>query len=147
MISIARALISDLDDISNMGDEFFKEGQIPTKFVPEVFKKSWTNIIGTNIGVIFVMRSGEVPIGILGGVKFSDPNSGEIMASEFFWFVRKGYRGYGTKLMKKFEEWAKEQGATKIIMMHLSSLMPVKIKNYYERMGYQEIETHYLKEV
>lgn len=147
MIAIAKALISDLGKISELGDEFFEEGKIPTQFIPDTFKKTWSGLIKSDMGVIFVMHSNGIPVGILGGVKYPDPNSGELMASEFFWFVRKGHRGHGTKLLKKFEYWAKEQGAKKIIMMHLSSLMPEKIKKYYERIGYSEIETHYLKEI
>jgi GNAT superfamily N-acetyltransferase len=147
MISIAKALISDLDKISELGPEFYKEGNMPTKYLPEVFKETWSKLIESKMGVIFVMQSNEENIGILGGVKYPDPNSNEIMASEFFWFVRKGYRGHGLKLLKEFEAWAKEQGATKVIMMHLATLMPEKIKKLYTRMGYEEIETHYLKEV
>jgi len=147
MISVCKALISDLTKLKELGYEFYEEGAFPSDFIPEVFEKTWTDLMNAEIGVIFLLKSDKDIIGSLGAVKFPDPNSGEIMASEFFWFVNKEHRGKGLKLLKVFEEWVSEQGIKKIIMVHLSNLMPDKVKNLYSRMGYREIETHYIKEI
>ena len=78
---------------------------------------------------------------------FPDPNTGEMLATEFFWFVNPESRGSGLKLLKVFEKWAKEKGCKKVIMVHLSDSMPEKIRNIYLRFGYKVAETHYIKEV
>ena len=147
MISVCKAITADLTKLRDLADEFYGEGNMPTDFVPEVFEKTWTNLFKAKIGVIFLLKSGEKIIGSLGAVKYPDPNSGEMIATEFFWFVNKESRGKGLKLMKAFESWVAEQGIKKMIMVHLSGSMPEKLKSLYKRMGYNEMETHFIKEI
>jgi GNAT superfamily N-acetyltransferase len=65
-------------------------------------------------------------------------------STEIFWYVRKGYRGrYGIDLIEEYEQWAKQKGCKRIRMIHLVDLMPDKLKRFYERRGYKEIETVY----
>ena len=147
MISIAKAMVGDLPKLEKMGHEFYEEGNIPTKFVPEVFIRNWTKFLENELGVIYTLHSEGNVVGAIGGVRFNDVNSDELIATEFFWFVKQGYRGYGMQLLQKFEDWAKEHGVTKIIMVHLHDLMPDKLRRIYKRYGYKEVETHYIKEV
>lgn len=144
---IRLASVRDLPSLKNLGREFVKEGNIPTAFIPEVFEATWGNFFNLGMGVIFLLILDEEIIGALGAVKYPDPNSGEIMAAEHFWFVNKEHRGKGTKLLKAYELWAKDQNIKKITMVHLTGLMPDKLRKLYVKLGYREIETHYIKEV
>ena len=144
---IRLAIVRDVGNLGDMAYQFYEEGKVPGRLVPEVFERTWRSLIEANIGVIFLLESSRNIVGGLGAIKCPDPNNGEMIASELFWFVEKEYRGSGLKLLKAFEAWAQEQGIKKILMVHLSELMPGKLKKLYERMGYKELETHYIKEV
>ena len=85
--------------------------------------------------------------GALGGVCVPDCHRECMVASEFFWYVKPEHRGGGIRLLKAFEKWAREQGADRIIMTHLADSMPEGLKKLYIRLGYEELETNYIKEV
>ncbi len=144
---ITECNIKDLQKLADVAHEFYEEGEIPLKFDSNIFINNWTNLINAKIGVIFILINGGNIVGALGGVKYSDINSSEIIATEMFWFVRKEHRGKGIKLLNEFEKWTKSMGIKKLIMVHLSNLMSDKLKRFYKRIGYKEIEIHYLKEL
>ena len=69
----------------------------------------------------------------------------DLVAEEFFWFVSESYRKDGIRLYRTFENWARERGAKTLQMVHLSDSMPDKLKKFYLRSGFAEIETRYAK--
>lgn len=139
--------ISELGELNGIAERFFESSGFLDIFKMEIFEKNWTNILESGIGVIFVLIVNEEIHGVIGGIKYPDLNSGVICATECFWFVDKVHRGRGLILLKRFEKWAVEQECKKIIMVHLSDLMPDVVKKIYARKGYKEMETHYVKEV
>ncbi len=147
MISTAKAVFADISKLGKLGNEFSIAGGSVISFVPEVFERTWVTFLSQDVGVIFLLKSDEDIIGALGALKFPCPNSGEMIATELFWFVNSENRGKGLRLLKEFESWAAEHGIKKILIAHLTGIMPEKIKKIYTRMGYNEMETHYLKEV
>jgi GNAT superfamily N-acetyltransferase len=111
------------------------------------FISSWTDIINRGIGAIFVMYENAIPIGAIGGFAYPDLYSGEIIATEFMWFVEPKHRGHGLDLYFEFEKWAKEKNAKRIRMTHLCKVMPEGMKVLYSELGFEAIEVNYDKEL
>jgi GNAT superfamily N-acetyltransferase len=84
---------------------------------------------------------------MLGALIFPDVNSSDLVATEMFWYSDKNARGCGLALFSAFERWAKENGAKHAIMVHLSNSMPEKLRRFYGKKGYCEVDTHYMKEI
>ena len=78
---------------------------------------------------------------------YPDLYSGDLIATEFFWFVRAEVRGQGLKLYYAFEAWARARHCAQIRMVHLLDLMPERLAKVYRRLGYEPAETHYVKEL
>lgn len=110
----------------------------------DLWLKNWTSFIEIGTGVIFVLESGK---GMLGGAKYPDINSGELVAVEFFWYVDPQHRGEGLSLLNAFETWAKTSRCKKVMMVHLVNSMPERLSALYRRRGYSAVETHYCKEI
>ncbi len=140
--------IEDLRAIAEMGREFYSEGKIPGTIVPDIFEKNWKGFLESEIGIVYVAEEDGKIIGTIGGLIYPDTNDGVKVLCETFWFVSKGHRGRcGFKLLDAFEKRGMERGAKRLVMVHLSSLAPEKLKKLYERLGYVEVETHYVKEI
>jgi GNAT superfamily N-acetyltransferase len=138
---------SDLAETALKGAAFYREGKLPGRFVPEVFTQTWRQLLGSGIGTLIGLEIDGRIEGALGGVKSPDPNDGDLVAVEMFWFVDANHRGHGLKLLDAFEEWAHQQGCKRVGMIHLLQLMPDKLEVLYRRRKYQPVEVHYLKEL
>jgi GNAT superfamily N-acetyltransferase len=135
----------DLPVVADIGKLFFEEGKLPGKLIPDVFVRTWTSFLASGTGGILLLENDGLPIGMLGFLKYPDINDGETVMSETFWYVKPDQRGGGIRLLRKFEETAREQGAKRVMMAHLKSLMPEELAHLYVRRGYQPTETNYLK--
>ena len=161
---IRKAAIEDLPRLHGLANEFYSASSILGRLPFEMhrFVKAWTNFLESEIGVIFLAVSIHAPerdnntdrlasrdevTGMIGGIQYPDLYSGVLIATEFFWFVSEANRGTGIRLYKAFEGWAKEQGCEQIRMIHLNDSMPEKLAKFYLRLGYEQSETHYLKEL
>ena len=69
--------------------------------------------------------------------------TGEPTAFKTAWYAIPGARGYGTRLLRAFEVWAKEKGARRIIV---AGRQP-RTLTLLERLHYQPLETVYSKEL
>jgi GNAT superfamily N-acetyltransferase len=141
MIRIAE--IEDVETVVKSVSGFMDESK-HSPFSIEKSVESWKAFISSGIGAMFILDDFS---GALGGVFFSDPHRNCLVASEFFWYVQPEHRGKGGDLLAAFESWAKENGCQRVIMTHLADSMPDSLKKYYERKGYEELETNYIKEV
>jgi GNAT superfamily N-acetyltransferase len=141
--------VKDLSDpeITRRAREFYVEAKFPGVFNVEVFTRNWTYFIEHGIGAIFALVKDGVIVGALGAVILPDTTSGDLRASEMFWFVGKEHRGGGIALMDAFEKWGTERGAKQITMAYLKDSMPQIVESIYERRGYRFFEAHWLKEV
>jgi GNAT superfamily N-acetyltransferase len=140
---IWEATTEDVTKFSKLSQDFMSA----TKFVKvddEVFAQTWTNVLTSGIGKIFILDDFH---GALGALAYQDPNDGELVATEMFWIVSPEHRGKGMELLKAFEHWAKSIGCKRTIMVHLKDSMPDKLKTIYKRNKYVEMETHYIKEL
>lgn len=138
----------EVESITHMGQEFFTEAKLPGGFKKDVFCKTWSNLISLGMGIILAAYKGNnQTVGALGAVIVPDLNDGDLVAQEAFWFMSAESRGSfaGARLLRAFEEIAKERGAKRLIMVHLLSLNADKLGKFYERMGYRATEVNFVK--
>lgn len=136
----------ELAELAKLGKSFYEEGKLPGGFNEGMFVENWLKFLALNLGAIFALECGGFR-GALGAFCIPDSNDGELVGTEAFWWVSPEARGNGLRLLNRFESWATERGAKRLIMVHLSGLMPEKIGTLYERRGYSPVEVHYVKSV
>ena len=146
-MTVFMAGIDDLPGLKDCAEEFYASSKFLRGFNLEMFVKVWTGLIESGSGVIFGLRDKGVIVGAIGGLVFPDLYSGVLRATEMFWFVRGESRGDGLRLFHALEDWAKMRQCTQIVMVHLSDSMPDRLKGIYERLGFIEMETHFVKEI
>lgn len=148
--AVREAGVRDLPLLARHGREFYEEGRLPGRFVEAVFVQSWERVLGAELGVIFIAcaEDGELA-GALGALIFPDINDGALVATEAFWYVRRVHRGgmLAARLLARYEAWARERGAARLGLVHLTGLMPEKLGAFYERRGYVESEKHFYKQL
>lgn len=125
---------------------FWKEGALPGSFREDVFVKTWSYVIWSEIGTILGMFSGGKLTGVLGAFKTPDINDGELVSNEAFWFVSPEHRGEGVLLLDAYERWSVDSGCSRAGMIHLLNLHPKGLSRLYEWRGYKATEVHYFKE-
>lgn len=139
--------IQELPMAAQLGPQFYAEGKLPGRFVPEIWARKWTELMELGMGFIFGMFDGPKLEGCFGAIVAEDLNDGELRANELFWFVNEDERGHGLRLFNAYEAEAERRGAKWISMIHLNGLHPVGLSRLYERRGYRAVETAYYKEV
>lgn len=130
-----------------LGEEWFSSSGILGKFNGQRFRTVWTEFLGKDNSVIFGFETDTGIHGVIGGIFYPDINTGEQTANEFFWYVSPSYRGAGIKLLKKFENWAKEHNCKKIRMTHLLEGKMDALEDLYRKRGYRAVEMTYEKGV
>ena len=139
--------IKEIDELREGAEMFFSAAGLRGAFNMEHFKQCWQTYYALKIGRIFVIRdvTGKVIAG-LGCVCVPDLYTGNLVATELFWFVFPDHRGIGLELLDIYEKWARDEGCSEIRMIHLPRLMPDRLKRLYQRRGYRELEVAYGKE-
>jgi len=128
--------------------EFYASSKFLRSFEIDRFVEFWRPIIASELGVIFIAEDDGEIIGAIAGMAVPEPYSGDLVVSEFFWFVRPGHRGSaGLRLYEALEYWARQKGAKTMRMVHLMDSMPEKLARIYKRLGYEQVETLYSKDL
>jgi GNAT superfamily N-acetyltransferase len=72
----------------------------------------------------------------------------QLIAIEQFWFVTPDHRNtkLGIRLFDAVEKWAREVGADVLDFIALASSED-NVRKFYERRGFRELETHFVKEL
>lgn len=116
---------------------------------PEQMAETGLMLIHSDDGLLLVADRGGAPIGMIGVLVFPHHLSGERTAGELFFWVDPEYRGYGVRLLRQAERWARERGATTMQM-----IAPVVIDEpdddvgpFYARVGYHALEVAYEKDL
>jgi GNAT superfamily N-acetyltransferase len=83
-------------------------------------------------------------VGMLAIVLIPHPLSGQLLAEEIAWWVEPEHRGgsIGPKMLRSAEEWATTNGANMVKMVAPAGST---VGAFYERIGYQAVETAYVK--
>lgn len=94
-------------------------------------------------GVIFVADAGYDLYGMIGMLVYTHHLDGQRVAGEIFWWTEPSARGFGLRLLRAAEAWAKARGAVSVQMVAPN----YRVGRLYERLGYSRIETSYGKAV
>jgi GNAT superfamily N-acetyltransferase len=84
-------------------------------------------------------------IGLIAGAVLTYPISGEKMYMESIWYVRKEHRRHGLKLLRRLEEWCREQGIKNVVMALMCSDKMKKLEDFYKACGYRPFEMQWVK--
>ena len=144
---IRSATPDDVFDILILAKEFSKEAPSSHKWNKEKTEQFILSALQNTNMTIFVIDVGGEIEGALVGLLSELYMSHTVQATELAWFVSKDYRGKpaSLRLIKAFEKWAKEGGATQIGMGDIEGI--TSLENLYNRLGYERAETVYLKEL
>lgn len=146
MIEVATQ--EDLDSVYRLALKFHRESQFPVALDEEVTYQFVSNALhpDTDIRVFVIRYEGEV-VGLCAGVVTPLPFSKELVATELMWYVEPEFRGTPSsiKLMKAFEDWAKESGCAVCVMAYLET--STNVSNIYKRLGYRPQEHSFIKEL
>ncbi len=110
---IRTATLTDIPDLVDMGRKFHAAGRLPGEYTEEATARFLEGLIAG--GGVF--RSDAGMIGGALAPAYFDPSY--VMAVELFWWAEDGQ---GRRLLRKFEEWAGDAGASEVRMTTLASL-------------------------
>lgn len=140
--------VEEFDLLIPLGEEWFKEDNPLKGFNPEKSINSFINLVSSGVGYIIGYFNGE---GVLkGGLVFiitPDFFTNDILAQELCWFVSKGSRGAGIKLLKEYERLAKEKGANQIALCHMVGYQDEQLDRVYNKFGYTLVDKIFRKGV
>lgn len=142
-----KVMKADLPKIQAIADEFYASSKFLDGFKVDRFIELWSGLLDSGTGIIFAYEGADGWTGAIGGIAYAEPYSGELIATEMFWFCRENHRGDGVRLYREFEKWAKEWGCNQVRMVHLLDSMPEKLEKFYKHMGYTAAEVHYVKQL
>lgn len=83
--------------------------------------------------------------GVLAGKEVMTPLGGERIWNEIVWFVTEKHRKHGLHLLKTAQDTLKSEGYTKIVMVLMENSKAEKLSRFYERLGFQPLERHFIK--
>lgn len=140
---IRRAAERDIPGIVEMGMEFHDTSEYKDylKVSPLAISALATNLLAKpeSESCILVLEKGNQLLGMIALLAFTHPFTGELTAGELVWWVSPEVRGYGVRLLRAAEKWARSAGAK-----YLQMVAPNEhVAHFYERLGYRLIESNY----
>lgn len=128
-----------------MGSRFVRDtkyaGQISNN--TEAMQALLESMMAQPTALLLVSETDEGVNGMIGMFLFEHPMSGDMVASETFWWVEPESRGGGVRLMRAAEQWARGHGAVRMQM-----IAPTRnVGEFYKRVGYEEVETTWQREL
>lgn len=134
MSLIRQAGENDLSRLVVMAERFHALYVKFPAFVPEDFVNTCRWLIEEHF-------LGIADNGMLGGLTYPCPfNESSLIAVEMFWWSEDPKEG--AALYRRFEKWAKAQGADQLVMVCLNG-NPVP----YERLGFEQAEVNFRKKL
>ncbi len=148
-MTIRQLTVEDLPKLAACAEHFYASSKFLEDFDLDHFCKFWECLFQAGVGVIFGLFRDERICGVIGGMAFPEPYNDRSVATEMFWWVDEdSRRGTGSmRLYCRFEKWAEEKGCAKIRMIHLADSMPDVMAGIYKRLGFEELERHYTKDL
>ena len=150
IIREARLSPDDIEPLADLVEEFHNESLKEYKITYDrtTICHSIHQLIKDHL-MLVALKQDKV-IGVIGGIiQPSIFNNQQIIAQEIIWYITKTERGgmAGIKMVQAFEKACKERGASLVMMIHMSNLSSEILSKFYWSNGYQNMETHYVKEV
>jgi GNAT superfamily N-acetyltransferase len=131
-------------------EEFFKESKIDGVLDFPHFCQSWGKLIELDMAAIIVyVDDQQRTLGIIGGTCTKCLMTGDMIAQESFWWVHPSKRRspVGIKLLRQWEGWGEDRGAKRIYVGNLAAVNHEMMHTLYSKLGYQLLETHYVRPV
>lgn len=137
------AVLADVPALVQMGQRFRQETAYADRLRnnPEQMTALAEKLIADANGVVFVTERDGVLVGMIGLLLFAHHLSGDLTVGELFFWVEPEHRGHGVRLLRCAERWARAMGATTMQMIAPTTA----VGQFYERLGYAEIEVAYEK--
>lgn len=136
---LRQATHDDIPRLVQMGERFLN-AEYASHACAYALAKTLDDMVTSDSTLLLVACHDEEVIGVIGVLLFSHPFTGELVASETFWWVEPERRGHGVKLMKCAEAWARGRGAKK---MQMGSPAGHDMSKFYARAGYVPTESTY----
>ena len=145
MAMIRWATEGDIPVLVSMAKSFIEEHYSDTlTFNATHTREMLKRLIESPSGFLLVSdRDGIGVVGTIGVIVYDHPFTGQALCSEMFWWVEKPFRGKadGMRLLRHAEKWVK---TNRIPWMHMVAPND-RVKAFYKRLGYSELETHFHK--
>ena len=93
---------------------------------------------------VFLLIINDKAEGILAGKEVKTPISDERLWHELIWYVNKSYRKGGVLLLRQVQRILKDEGYNEMIMVLMANSKADKLARFYERLGFREMEKHYI---
>ena len=134
---IREATVSDIPALLAMGRAFADEAGVTDRvgWSDDAAAQLLEQLVENENGVLFCSETG-----LIGGVVFAHPFSGQKVFQEMFW---RSHGRDGIRLLRAAEARAKELGATRSLMIGMDT-MP-DLHRLYSRLGYSPAERTYVK--
>lgn len=144
---IREATHDDIPALLDMGMRFHAGSVYAGLLVPdrEVTAGTLRMLIQSETGVVFVMDYMGTLTGAVLGALCPHWVTGETIAVELSWWVDEAHRGSGLTLLSRFEDWARERGASKVTVVEPAGNPGVAM--VYQRRGYQLVEKSWMKAI
>ena len=143
-----RAKFEDSPKITPLGEAFFEASPWARYLnldITELLNKLW---VTEGVAIFVAENDGDIA-GIVGGRVASSPMDPENrLAQELFWYVDPKYRGTqcGIRLLHMLEQWARNVGATALVMVEFDD-PGGPIEGIYYRLGFTPIERMFIKQL
>jgi len=152
-IFIRPCRLSDMKVVEYHFGLFFDELKISQKglkFFPTSWAQSMAHKIVNDPNFIFLIaKSSNGDLVSACGIEIgpSQLNFNQLVGVEKFWYVNKDYRNtrWGIKVKKAAEKACLDAGVNTIIFTSLQNSNDA-VDRYYQKQGYQPLESHYIKE-
>lgn len=144
-IVIRKLTAEDLSIAVGPAREFIEDAKLGN-FDDASFLKYWGDAINLGFGHIWGCFVDGVGVCGLGGYISPDPNNGEFVFTEAFFYAVKGKEGYGSKLLKYVEKELREKTAVeRMYMFSRLDYMEDRVATLYHKLGYTAKEIFWEK--
>jgi len=135
---IRLATMDDVPRLVEMGVEFMCSVPPYSAWTPkpEVLETTARAMIQSEAQDVFVADMSGGVVGMLGVATYRHPLTGELTATEMFWWVSPAWRGRtGLALLRAAERWAASHGAGRLQMIAPNP----DVARIYEQRGYEAL--------
>jgi GNAT superfamily N-acetyltransferase len=143
-MKIRQATLSDLETIKTLSDELLKNTKLGLADVRKI-----AGLITGRRTVVFVAELNNEVVGFICGAVFESPFNEIVRACDLGLYLKPSTRSVvvGKHLVKSYEEWAKDLGATQCWLGQSTGHRIHDTADYYKRLGYTVVGVNSIKEL
>ncbi len=145
-MTVRRARLEDRDRLVELCAHFVAGSRYSQflKVKPTALQELVDRVLRLPGAVAFVAEHDGLIVGMIGAFALEEPVSHETIVDELAWWVEPAYRNgtVGPKLLRALENWGRQKA---IRFCKMIAPAESSVGAYYERTGYQPLETSYIK--